>query len=664
MANKRISELTSASALTLNDLLALVNEAQTKKVSISTLLSFIAAQDQFATLDSNGKIPLTQIPDSLIGSLQYQTTWNADLNLPAIPTASASNRGWYFVVGTAGETIVDSISNWNLGDWIISNGEAWQKIDNTDAVSSWNNRKGAVVPESGDYTTDEVTEAGNKYFTEVRALATLLAGLSATNGTITTSDSVLSAFGKAQGQINEREVTANKGQANGYAGLDSSGKVPTAQLPSSVLGAANYQGTWDGTNASTILGTASGTNKGFYYVLSADSSVDVNGISDFKVGDWVISNGTAWQKVDNTDALVSWNGRIGAVVPQSGDYTTTLVTEGTSLYYTAARVLAEMLAGFSATNSAINASDTILTAFGKAQGQLNNRELTSNKGIAGGYAGLDGSGKVTAAQLPTHVQSWNGRTGAVVPISGDYTTTLVTEGTNKYYTAARVLAEVLAGFSTSNSAITASDPILTAFGKAQGQINARELTSNRGIASGYAGLDTNARVPKAQLPKGEVSLALDFSGYAVGSVTTEVVMSSKQISAGTLASGDQLNISTWLGLNNGGSAKTFRVYLGTIAGTAGSAVPGGATLIGTYTVTTNAASVKFEREVSFLTNTTMKAGVAAATSSLKGDNTSTLDSAITIPTLASNFHVIITGQKVTAGDTLRFERLALTAFLQ
>jgi hypothetical protein len=60
----------------------------------------------------------------------------------------------------------------------------------------------------------------------------------------------------------------------------------------------------------------------------------------------------------------------------------------------------------------------------------------------------------------------------------------------------------------------------------------------------------------------------------------------------------------------------------------------------------------------------MKAGVAAATSSLKGDNTSTLDSAITIPTLSSVFYVIITGQKVTAGDTLRLERLALTALLQ
>ena len=38
------------------------------------------------------------------------------------------------------------------------------------------------------------------------------------------------------------------------------------------------------------------------------------------------------------------------------------------------------------------------------------------------------------------VNSFNGRTGVVVPVSGDYTTTLVTEGTNQYFTNARARA--------------------------------------------------------------------------------------------------------------------------------------------------------------------------------------------------------------------------------
>jgi hypothetical protein len=43
---------------------------------------------------------------------------------------------------------------------------------------------------------------------------------------------------------------------------------------------------------------------------------------------------------DNTDAVASVFGRTGAVIATSGDYTTTLVTEGTNLYYTEGRVSA------------------------------------------------------------------------------------------------------------------------------------------------------------------------------------------------------------------------------------------------------------------------------------------------------------------------------------
>lgn len=49
---------------------------------------------------------------------------------------------------------------------------------------------------------------------------------------------------------------------------------------------------------------------------------------------------TAFWTDDNTDAVTSVFGRTGAVVAQSGDYTTTQVTEGTNLYYTEGRVSA------------------------------------------------------------------------------------------------------------------------------------------------------------------------------------------------------------------------------------------------------------------------------------------------------------------------------------
>lgn len=55
--------------------------------------------------------------------------------------------------------------------------------------------------------------------------------------------------------------------------------------------------------------------EGFYFITSADSTFA--GI-DFKVGDWLIASGGKWAKVDNTDAVTSVNGQIGAVNIDTG----------------------------------------------------------------------------------------------------------------------------------------------------------------------------------------------------------------------------------------------------------------------------------------------------------------------------------------------------------
>jgi len=66
------------------------------------------------------------------GGLTYKGSWNADTNTPTIPAADSSNAGWYYVVAVAGNTDIDGISDWEVGDWIISSGVSWQKIDNSE----------------------------------------------------------------------------------------------------------------------------------------------------------------------------------------------------------------------------------------------------------------------------------------------------------------------------------------------------------------------------------------------------------------------------------------------------------------------------------------------------------------------------------------------------
>jgi hypothetical protein len=133
--------------------------------------------------------------------------------------------------------------------------------------------------------------------------------------------------------------TKDAGSPNGVATLDAGGKVPVSELPAAVLGALSYQGTWDASTNTPTLTSSVGT-KGYYYVVSVAGNTNLNGITDWLVGDWAVFNGSIWQKVDNTETVTSVNGQTGAVV-----LTTTNVAEGTNLYYTDARARAAISAG-------------------------------------------------------------------------------------------------------------------------------------------------------------------------------------------------------------------------------------------------------------------------------------------------------------------------------
>jgi hypothetical protein len=135
----------------------------------------------------------------------------------------------------------------------------------------------------------------------------VLTGLTVTGGSISSSDSILQAFGKLQNQVN------------------------------SLYGGAIYQGTWNALTNNPLIQSGVGT-KGYYYVVNVAGTTNIDGITDWHVGDWIIFDGTAWQQVDNTDTVVSVNGQVGVVV-----LTTTDIAEGTNLYYTDVRARGALL---------------------------------------------------------------------------------------------------------------------------------------------------------------------------------------------------------------------------------------------------------------------------------------------------------------------------------
>jgi hypothetical protein len=76
--------------------------------------------------------------------LTYKGTWNASTNSPSLSSGVGTN-GDYYVVNVAGSTNLDGITDWQIGDWAIFNGSVWQKIDQSNTITSVNGETGAVV---------------------------------------------------------------------------------------------------------------------------------------------------------------------------------------------------------------------------------------------------------------------------------------------------------------------------------------------------------------------------------------------------------------------------------------------------------------------------------------------------------------------------------------
>jgi len=100
------------------------------------------AAEGVATLDINGKVTLSQIPDSVLGQLEYQGVYDASVGtFPASPLA-----GYFWIISVAGTLVGTQTVVVAIGDWIVFNKNGtWDKVDNTDAVSSVAGRTGNVT---------------------------------------------------------------------------------------------------------------------------------------------------------------------------------------------------------------------------------------------------------------------------------------------------------------------------------------------------------------------------------------------------------------------------------------------------------------------------------------------------------------------------------------
>lgn len=148
------------------------------------MFSITGGHNQIVGVGGDGKIPVGLLPDVVLGNVLYGGNLNsaptdADTWL-ATPSASLKTRlgltstvtsitiknqeggtsttgyGWkalegvYFIANVKGTFAGFSFE---IGDWLISTGDSWQKVDNTDAIKT----VGGVAPVDGNVVVEGVT---------------------------------------------------------------------------------------------------------------------------------------------------------------------------------------------------------------------------------------------------------------------------------------------------------------------------------------------------------------------------------------------------------------------------------------------------------------------------------------------------------------------------
>lgn len=103
----------------------------------------LGSSNGIATLDGAGKVPVAQLPNSI---MEYKGTWNASTNSPTLADGTGNTGDVYRVTVAGTQNLGSGSISFEIGDYAIYNASGvWEKADTTDAVSSVNGTIGAVT---------------------------------------------------------------------------------------------------------------------------------------------------------------------------------------------------------------------------------------------------------------------------------------------------------------------------------------------------------------------------------------------------------------------------------------------------------------------------------------------------------------------------------------
>ena len=467
-------------------------------------------------VNSQGQI--TSISTQPTNAPAYQGTWNANTNSPTL-VSSVGTNGYYYVVSVAGNTTLNGVSGWNVGDWAIFENGVWQKIAGSSSESFTNltTTNLAVTGLTGymyaNNTSGNVTASTTIPNTAISGLGTM--STQNANTVVITG-----------GTINGTSIGATTASSGAFTYLSTSGSTSTT--PSLSFNASNSPiasgASISGSYLQFVLQNKSGTaSASTNYVLSNDLGTDSTYYGEFGMNSSVYSSGTPADFFSMNNGIY-FSGHDGDVTIGSGNGYKTYFAWGTS--------------GQSA--HVINASGAI--------GLNTSITGSTNFGTAGQVLTSGGSGATPTWTTPTTgtVTSVSGTAGRITSTGGntpviDLASGIATAGTTGSSTLIPVVTIDTYGRVTGIT--TASNPQGTVTSvSGTGSVNGITLTgtvtsSGNLTLGGTLGSIANSQLTNSSITVNVTSISLGYSGTSTATAT-------KALTIGTYLTGTSYNGST------------------------------------------------------------------------------------------------------------------------
>ena len=350
------------------------------------------------------------------------------------------------------------------------------------------------------------------------------------------------------------------------ANLATGAQIQTA-INSAVTGVLKYKGTWDAAGNIPTLASAKG-NVGEYYIVSKAGSTNLDGITDWAVGDWAVFSDQAtdaWQKIDNTQVgNVTGSGSSGRVAYWNGSTNVTsdagLTFNGSTNALTVGGAVT-WSGGSSAESN--NAYDNTITGFSDSGSSTKTLTLTQRDGGTLTTSFSVPQGTVTPSSSDTFtnkggaISQWTNDSGyKTTDNNTQYTagTGLSLTGTEFANTAPNIVQTTVSGNAGSATKLLNARTIagVSFNGTANIALNNSNISNGRGYTTN-TGTTTPSNAQTFTNKGGNISQWTNDSGYVTssgGSMSSWILKEGNGTEASTVTNGETVTFAQGNGIQS------------------------------------------------------------------------------------------------------------------